>query len=385
MILKSGAPEDVGMSAEGIKRAENVVQRLVDIGNTPSVVTLIARKGVIVLHKAFGKNGDAEDANDLTVDAIFPVCSITKVMTATGIMILVEDGLVGLNRPVADYIPEFIGEGKQDICVHHLLTHTSGLTDEMISVHAEKKKGKVEIPECDSTENAHIHERLFYGLDAPINEKPGKVMSYCSFGYMMLGEIIRRVSGKSYKDFMKERIFDSLGMVDTSVGISGPKTSRIVKRGSAAIFHEWLNSEECCQGESPAGGLYTTAMDLAIFASMFQNNGIYNGKRILSPASVATMTMNHIPGVSSEYRGEIFPEAYWGLGWGINGTKKDGGDLFSPQAYSHWGAAGVFFCVDPVYETIQVYLSVEIDHNKECKNIYADSFNNAALAAIEEL
>lgn len=130
--------------------------------------------------------------------------------------------------------------------------------------------------------------------------------------------------------------------------------------------------------------MYTTAMDLAIFSYMFQNKGSYNGKRILSPVSVAEMTKNHIPGVSSEYRGEVFPEASWGYGWGINGTKKDGGDLFSPLAYSHWGAAGVFFCIDPVYETIQIFLSVEIDHHNPFKDIYADCFNNSALAVIEE-
>lgn len=385
MVLRNGVLEEVGMSKEGISRAEKVAQRLVESGNSPAIVTLIARNGVIVSHKAFGKHGPEADSPDLKVDALFPVCSITKPITATLVMMLVEEGLVGLNRPVEDYIPEFTGEGKKEICVHHLLTHTSGMRDEDVEAHCENKKGAVQFPPCDSTQVQQIHERLYLGYDAPMRDKPGKVMSYFNFGYMLLGEIVRRVSGMSFDAFATERLFEPLGMKDTYLVVPDSVRDRIVRRGEDAIFHEWLMAEELLKSPSSAGGLFTTAMDLAIFSRMFQNKGIYNGKRIISPVTVAEMTKNHIPGVAAEYRDEFFPEASWGYGWSINGSKKDGGDLFSPLAYSHWGAAGVFFCVDPVYDTIQVYLSVEIDHNKSCRNIYADAFNNAALSAVESL
>jgi CubicO group peptidase (beta-lactamase class C family) len=210
-------------------------------------------------------------------------------------------------------------------------------------------------------------------------------MSYCSFGYRLLGEIIHRASGKTYEEFVQERLFTPLGMKDSYLAVPASVKDRVVKRESPAIFHEWLSSERSLASVSPAGGMYTTVMDMAIFCSMLQNMGSYNGVRILSPVSVYEMTRNHIPGITSAYRGEFFPEAYWGLGFGINGTKKDGGDLFSPEAYSHWGAAGVFFCVDPKYRTIQIYFSVEVDHNMPFRNIYADSFNNAAIAAIDVL
>jgi CubicO group peptidase (beta-lactamase class C family) len=126
-------------------------------------------------------------------------------------------------------------------------------------------------------------------------------------------------------------------------------------------------------------------MDLAVFGQMFLNGGIYNGVRFLSPVTVKEMTRNQIPGVSSQYRDEVFPEAYWGYGWAINGSKRDGGDLFSPEAYSHWGAAGPFLCVDPIYQTVTVHLSVELDHQKPFKNMYVDYFNNTVLAAITDL
>jgi CubicO group peptidase (beta-lactamase class C family) len=348
-ILQNGKAEEVGMSTAGVERAEAAAERLVASGNTPSIVILIARRGTIVSHKAFGTNGTEPGSPPLKVDALYPVCSITKVFTATCIMMLVEEGLVGLNRRITDYLPEFKGEGRDSICVHHLLTHTSGLTDEDVEAHIHKKEG-LEVPPCDGSQEPYIHRKIFLGCDTPPRNKPGKLMSYFSFGYEMLGEIVRRVSGKSYQVFVKERIFEPLGMNDSYLTVPDSVRERVVRRSAPAIFHEWLASDDCLKSASPAG---TT-----------QFRQIQSG---------------------SEDSKEVFPEAFWGYGWGINGTKKDGGDLFSPHAYSHWGAAGPFVCVDPVYETILVFLCVEVDHHNPFKDIYADVFNNAALSAIEEL
>lgn len=387
MIIRYGNPEEAGMSSSGIKRCEDAVTRLVDSGNTPSVITLVARRGVIVSHKAFGKNGFQHDSLPMEIDAIFPVCSMTKVITATCIMMLVEEGLVSLNRAVAEYIPIFKGKGKENICVHHLLTHTSGIKEDDVYEYCDRKReqSSIEIPKCESHQNKYLNESLYLIQDMPIWKEPGKVMSYSSFGYQLLGEIIAKVSGKSYDEFVQERLFDPLGMKDSYFAVPDYAKERVVKRNAKEAFNgEWLTSEESLNSTSASGGMYTTAMDLAIFGCMFLNKGSYNEERILSPISVAEMTKNHIPGVSSDYRNEFFEEAYWGYGWGINGTKKDGGDLFSELAYSHWGAAGVFLCIDPVYETIQIYLSVQINQQNTLKNIYADSFNNSALAAIEK-
>jgi len=267
-------------------------------------------------------------------------------------MMLVEQGKVGLNRSVSEYLPEFATGEHAAICVHHLLTHTSGLN----------------------------HDESL-----PPTHKPGEVMEYSSRGCRMLGDIIAAASGVPYVEFVGKNLFQPLGMKDSCFIPTDEIKKRIVRRNAPALWHEWINSEDSLNGTSPAGGALSTVMDVAIFCQMLQNMGSYNGVRILSPVSVKEMTRNHIPGISSEYRGEVFPEAYWGLGFGINGTKKDGGDLFSAQAYSHWGAAGVFFCVDPVYRTIQIFFCVEVDHQLAFKQIYADAFNNAALAAIEEL
>ncbi|AWV32445.1 hypothetical protein CD191_07350 [Paenibacillus odorifer] len=346
--------EQAGVSAFGVERIRTAAAQMVEDNITPAQVIVAARKGTLLVHQANGKFGPEADAADLTVDAIFPLCSITKLFTATAIMMLVEQGKVGLNRPVSDYIPEFTGENKTKVCVHHLLTHTSGI-------------------EVDG------------GYDAPLSHEPGTVMSYCGYGYELLGEIIRRVSGQAYDVFVKESIFKPLGMENTYYRVPMEVRNKVVRRAPEAACAEWVDSEYNLNSVSAGGGAYSTAMDMAVFGQMFLNGGIYNGVRLLSPVTVKEMTRNQIPGVSSQYRDEVFPEAYWGYGWAINGTKRDGGDLLSPDAYSHWGAAGPFLCVDPIYQTVTVHLSVELDHQKPFKNMYVDYFNNTVLAAITDL
>jgi CubicO group peptidase (beta-lactamase class C family) len=127
--LRKGTPATVGISAEKIKNIRNLAQKWVDDGVHPSLEFVVARRGVVFLHEAYGKLGPEKDAPSLVKDTIFPLASISKPITATAAMILVEEGLLGLNRPVRDYVPEFIGEGKDKVIVRHLLTHTSGLRD----------------------------------------------------------------------------------------------------------------------------------------------------------------------------------------------------------------------------------------------------------------
>jgi CubicO group peptidase (beta-lactamase class C family) len=272
----------------------------------------------------------------------------------------VEEGRLGLNRPVSWYIPEFVGEGKDAVMVHHLLTHISGLRDGEVNEHAEKKKGTVEIPPPNETQHPFISEYLFLRYDAPLWKPPGTEMSYCNYGYSLVGEIVRRVSGKSLNDFTRERIFEPMGMKDSCYIVPDSIRHRVVRRSADGPF-SWYGTRECQELPGAAGGAFSTAMDMAIFGQMFLNRGAYGDTRILSPASVAEMTRNQIPGISSRYGEEFFPEASWGLGWSICGNKKSvgyGETLQSPQAFSHGGAGGVFLWVDPAYEIVGVYFSV---------------------------
>src|SRR5215813_96417 len=215
MQLRPGIPQEVGMSAQRLEGVVRVADSWVAQGITPALVLLVARRGVIVLHEAFGRLTPDDGAPPVKRDTIYPVTSLTKPITATAAMVLVEDGLLGLQRQVSDYIPEFSGDGKQAVMVHHLLTHTSGLRDQDVNAHAAKKRGVVASPPPEETQHPWINEYLFLRYDAPLWKPPGVEMSYCNYNYNLLGEIVRRVSGQALADFARERIFEPLGMQDT--------------------------------------------------------------------------------------------------------------------------------------------------------------------------
>lgn len=382
MTLVVVTPKEAGLDPDGILALHEFADRMYETNITPAQVYAVARKGRLIAHRSVGKLTPEQSSPDLTTSALFPLCSITKVYTATAIMILVEKGLVGLNRPVCDYIPEFAKGEKQDVRVHHLLTHTSGIRAE--DIHTYRKQSTDSVPSCESNANPELHQYIYSACGVPLGRKPGETMEYLGYGYELLAEIIRKVSGLAYPEFMRKHLFEPLGLKDTYYNVPMSERHRIVKRAPEDACAEWLETEESVASESAGGGIYATAYDVAVFAQMFLNGGTYNGTRILSKISVREMTRNRIAGVASEYRDEYFPEAYWGLGWSVNGTKLDGGDLFSQQAYSHWGAAGVFVAVDPVYELVSVYFTVEKDLQKPFKNMYTDHFNNVLLASIRD-
>jgi CubicO group peptidase (beta-lactamase class C family) len=385
MKLRKGKPEEVGMSSQRIRHVSDLARGWAADGKTPSLVILAARRGVIVLHEAFGTMGPESDSPPLKKDTIFPLASITKVITATAIMILVEDGLLSLNRPVTEYFPDFEGKNKEKVMLHHLLTHTSGLNQEEIDKHAAKKKASVEIPPPDGDIHPENHELLFLECDAPLWKDPGEEMAYCNFNFVILGEIIRREASKSLEDFAYERIFEPLGMKDSYYVLPESLEGKVVQRPMDAPYAEYLESlKKVPRGSS---GVFSTAEDIAIFGQMFLNEGAYNGNRILSPSSVREMTRNQIPGVLARFDDEIIPEAGWSLGWGIQENKKSlqFGSLWSQDTYKHSGAGGVSIWVDPIYEIVGVYFSVELESRADGGHKWnLDLFANAVTASIIE-
>ena len=359
MILTRGRPEDVGMSSARIELVRKRARGWVDDGITPTLVVLAARRGTIVLHEAFGRMGPGPEAAPADVSAIFPLASISKVIAATSIMVLVDDGLVGLNRPVQDYLPEFVGEGKDRVMVHHFLTHTSGFVDEDVVEHQESSRGKVRIPPAEPNEHPQLHESLWLRFDAPLSRAPGEQMSYSGAGgYTMLTEIIRRVSGKNLAEFARERIFQPLGMNHTFYHLPRELRSRFVER--APDLPDSFQDPEVAAWPSGSVGGYSTAMDMAIFCQMFLNHGSYGEARVLSLASVREMIRNQIPGVSSLFKEDYFREGSRGYGWDVKGDKKPRyhGALDSPMAFTHQGAGGVSILGDPFYELVIIFFSV---------------------------
>jgi len=174
MRLRAGSPEEAGMSPARVRRVADLACGWVEEGIHPALVILVARKGVIVIHEAFGRLRPSDDSPLLELESIFPLFSLTKPITATAAMILVEDGLLGLNRPIWWYLPEFTGDGRDMVMVHHLLTHTSGLRDEDLDVYAQGCKAQVEIPPVqEATQDPQVHEYLHLRWGGPQWKPPG--------------------------------------------------------------------------------------------------------------------------------------------------------------------------------------------------------------------
>lgn len=383
MKLRKGKTKEAGMSPERLDHVRELTAGWVADGIIPSLVVLAARKGEIVLQEAFGVLGPETDSSPLTMDTLFPFASVAKVITSTAVMILVEDGLLGLNRPVSEYVPEFIGEGKDAVMVHQLLTHTSGLNEDLVREHIEGKNALEGLPSLSDGSEREVYSYRDLGYDAPLNLEPGKEMSYCNFGFVLLAEIIGRVSGMAMDEFAMERIFKPLGMKDTYIIPPASVEKRIVRRPLGTPFADAENGyRKVADG---AGSAYGTARDLAIFGQMFLNGGDYGKARILSPLSVREMTRNQIPGIGARFLDEFFTEAGWGLGWIIQENKKAVrfGSLHSSSTFFHSGADGVYLWVDPIYEIVGVYLSVELENRPDGGHKWnADLFANAVTAAV---
>jgi CubicO group peptidase (beta-lactamase class C family) len=378
MKLRLGDPEEAGMSAERVQRLRRLAAGWVSDGLASALVVLVARHGVVVLHEAFGRLTPEPDGPPLPTDAIFPLVSLSKPITATAAMILVEDGLLGLNRPVANYIPEFVGDKKDLVTVHQLMTHTAGLDVEYYNLYVQTTSYEVGGVPVQPTQHPRVAAYLAGQYAAPLAKPPGTEMHYSSHGMELLGEVVRRVSGQSLATFAHARIFETLGMGDTSYGVPEEARGKVVRRPPDAPDAAMLNSREFQETPWAGGGVFSTAWDMAVFAQMFLNRGRYDETVVLSPASVAEMTRNQIPGLSARWLDETFREASWGYGWSIRGPKHAffGGSLFSPAAFEHIGAGGVQLWADPAYDLVGVFFSAET------RGWPADLFVNAATAAV---
>jgi CubicO group peptidase (beta-lactamase class C family) len=297
---------------------------------------------------------------------VYSLSSVTKPITATCAMGLVEDGVLGLNRPVQKYVPEFTGEGKDAVMVHHLLTHTSGITPESIAAHATTKveQGELVLDEAAWPGIGRLPPRAMGQpclYDVPLAMPPGSDMSYCNFNYMLLGDIVGRVAGRPITNVAEERVFGPLGMVDTCfVGVDPAHLPRFIRRAADDPFAA-LSNVDVLRLVGGAGSATATAWDMAVFGQMFLNRGVYGDERVLSAASVAAMTRDQIPGIGAVYGAERFNQAGWGYGWGIQLEKKavNQSSLVSPRMFEHGGGGGTAVLIEPEHELIVVYFSVE--------------------------
>ncbi|MCS7044917.1 MAG: beta-lactamase family protein [Gemmataceae bacterium] len=343
-------PEALKLDLSCLLRAEALLQRWVESDRIPAAAMCVGRDGCIARFRVFGRHRPDETA-PLREDAQFLVASITKPVTATAIMLLVERGLVSLHDRVVEFVPAFAQNDKQDIRLIHLLTHTSGLPDMA--------------PENIALRQQHRPLSAF--VEAVCRLRPafaaGTQVSYQSTGSAILAEVVRQVSGKTIADFLRDEVFTPLGMADTSLGVEPARQSRIaavrLPRDQVGTNWHW-NTPYWLSFGAPWGGLITSPLDLARFCLMMLGGGALGNTRILSPAAVRAMTTNQLatlPLVPEEDR-RARP---WGLGWRLNwpGSPSSFGDLLGPRTYGHWGATGTLCWIDPDAEAFLVLLTTQ--------------------------
>lgn len=360
--LREGTAEEAGFDAARLDLLRQRARSWVDDGLTSSLVLLAARRGVIALHEAFGRFGPEPDALPLMVDAVFPVSSLCKPMTAALLMTLVEDGLVSLDVPVRKYLPDHF-EAQDPTTARHLLTHTAGIVEtDVLAAQAERLKAGIELPPCPDTQHRAIHRSLEAARGYRARRAPGEAMMYSTHGYQLVSEIVRRVSGRSLASFAQERLFEPLGMVDSSYLLEDRHRGRMVRRD--AFSNQWganLNDEKYLSVPWGGGGLKSTAVDIARFGQLFLNGGRWDGRCVLSRATVAQMARNQIPdGVPEEGPWGNHPQARYGLGYFVLGDERwpFNGALVPPGTYGHSGMGGTAFWIDPFDEVVGVFLSV---------------------------
>jgi CubicO group peptidase (beta-lactamase class C family) len=402
-LLKKGSAESAGMNPSHIERLKAIAAGWVRSGDTPSLVALVARRGTIVLHEAFGVRHYEDVTPTLRTDSIFPVSSISKPVTAAAVMCLVEEGLIGLNRPFIDYVPELDVSGVQwleEARVADLLCHTSGIDDVGISAYIETAaKNAPLLPPPAPGQHPYLNERIRLAAGAPLLHRPGSSLVYSNFGYNLLADIVRRVSGQPFWKFVQSRIFEPLGMTDSYFVLPPELRGRRVYRAPGMPGTEAplaIDSPEVDERDSGSGGLASTAGDLAAFAQMLLNGGSWGDRRILSLASVAAMTRNQVDSSMSAVQARIDPQTRkrqetpfhrggYGSGlfiFGPGDRYRLNGALATDSAIGHAGFGGAYLWADPDRDLIGVYLSVAPRRHRSFFISNSDLFMNAVYAAI---
>ncbi|MCC7420530.1 MAG: beta-lactamase family protein [Planctomycetaceae bacterium] len=378
-MLAMDSPEAVGLHPERWAAALELVRDWCDRDLLPSAGVVVGRGDRMTKPALFGRQHLADAPASIRDDAIFLIASITKPIVAMGACLLIERGQLLLGERVHEFIPEFGGERKYATTIRHLLTHTSGLPDMLPNNRQLRAAG------------APLHAFVEDTCDCEPAFAPGRGVQYQSMGFALLGEIIARVSGRSCPQFLREEIFEPLGMHDTALGApeswfqgTSPRIARVPEirvPADQTTAHDWnWNSRYWRMLGAPWGGLLTTPADLGTFAALMLNRGRIGDRTLFSPATVDAAVRNQLEpmrDVPEEDR-RCKP---WGLGWRLNwpAHSENFGDLLSPHTYGHWGATGTVFWIDPEHQVWAVILTTQ---PMEPHGRYLARLSNAIAAAI---
>lgn len=371
--LPVALPQTVGMNAAKLGSIDALIERDIADKKLPGAVVIIGHKGKIVYRKAFGNRALVPVQEKMTLDTIFDVASLTKpIATATSVMILVEQGKLRLNDTVGKFFPEIEDENAKRVTIQQLLTHTSGYR-----------------PDFDLSEKWTGRDGMLAALKKErLRAAPGTRFVYSDIGFIVLGEIVNRVSDFYLYSFVENSIFDKIGMKGDSqffyfndsqkdqIEIERQKVvmqmygKRIAPTENIKGQNSYLGSQ--FDGDETTGnqilrgrvhdptsyrmggvaghaGLFSTADDLARYCQMMLNGGTLDGKRVLSAQTVARMTAPYVVNEDGSTRG---------LGWDMNTAfSSNRGELLPLGSFGHTGFTGTSVWIDRVSQTFVVFLS----------------------------
>jgi CubicO group peptidase (beta-lactamase class C family) len=413
--IKTTKPEEVGLSSERLARIGQRMQAYVDSGEIPGAVALIARHGKIAYFEHWGF-ADREHQAAMKPDTLFRIYSMSKPITSVGLMTLYEEGKFQLTDPVAKYLPELAklevrdeetnpttGEvvvhthpARNPITIRDLMRHTAGFT---YGFFGDTDVDKMYREQGLLLEDKDLAQMVTKLGKLPLRFEPGTRWHY-SLAVDVQGRLIEVLSGKPLDQFLKERIFEPLGMTDTSFTVPDQEWGRLAilysPEGTGTGSDLFLNAKGGKKPLVPAdpnradrgyrqgatffsggGGLVSSATDYLHFAQMMLNGGQLDGARILSRKSVELMTTDHlgnIPGLWS-------PGYGFGLGFAVLKDVGASGALGSVGEFNWGGAAGTRFWVDPKEDLIGIYMIQILPHTGLP---YGDEFRSFTYQAISD-
>lgn len=324
---------------------DTLLQGAISHGLIAGGVALVGDSREDIFCKAYGKMSGSPDVRPLDEGALFDIASLTKVVATTpAIMKLVEEGRISLVDPVCKWFPEFIGKGKDDLLILHLLTHTSGLRDIC--------------PSATDTMRNIIEKTASW----PLKERPGSRFHYADINFILLGELVGRVSHSRLDLYAAEKIFIPLHMLDTRFNPDRQDSIRCAAtlNSDNSFLFGIVQDYTAFQLGGVAGhaGLFSTAHDLALFCRMILNGGtLDDGQCVFSQKTVEQMTIPYFFQDGKIKRG---------LGWDIESPfSSPRGEVFSELSFGHTGYSGCSIWVDPKTEVFVVLLTSRLDYKRK--------------------
>jgi CubicO group peptidase (beta-lactamase class C family) len=380
IALATGDAQEVGLSDVRLARIETALKKEVELGKLPGAVVMLSRRGKVVYSGAFGFQ-DPVEKTPMRTDAIFRIYSMTKPLVSVAAMMLVEDGVVQLTDPVPRFLPAFkelkVSTGTAEVpaerqmTVQDLLRHSAGLAygeltknstvKDMLSKAGLVKPGVRDYDTRDLTPAEQV-ERL---SRIPLIHQPGTTWEY-SLASDVLGRVVEAASGQRLGDFLAERLFKPLKMVDTAFWVPQEKLERLAQPfetdPASGNRYPLIDVSAPPKNDSGGAGAVSTAMDYLRFGQMLLNGGSLEGQRVMSRSTIKLMTSDHLGTriTASLSPGELLlgtPGYTFGLGFAVRQTDGIAGVHGSAGEFMWAGYAGTYFWVDPKEEIVGVYMS----------------------------